>query len=151
MTDCPSSARNRAGQTWLSASSDSFDSCHVNSSGVGQCHTALLNPFCKAIILWLLQANHTSKGNWTIRHDIFLIVSVAAPPDRQMWMHSLNNQMYCTAELISCLCLSSFLQEGQMAFLASLQNNILLPQLACLSQAVNFFQTFQVTPLCPDQ
>lgn len=31
-----------------------------------------------------------------------------------------NNQIYCIVELISCLYLSSFLQEGQMAFLESL-------------------------------
>lgn len=33
MTDCPSSTRNRVGQTWLSASFDSVNSCRVNFSG----------------------------------------------------------------------------------------------------------------------
>lgn len=67
MTDCPSIAKNRAGQTWLSASFDSVNSCHVNFSGCQPMpHSIILNPFCKAIILWPLRASHTGKGNETI-------------------------------------------------------------------------------------
>lgn len=121
MTDCPSIARSRAGQTWLSAGFDSVSSCHINFSGCQPMMShGLLNPFCKAIILWPLQASHTIKGNETVCGDVFLIAFVAALPDRQIWTHSLNNQIYCIAGLISCLYLFSFLQEGQMAFLAFL-------------------------------
>lgn len=97
-SDCPSSARNRAGQTWFSASSDSVDSCHVNFSGCWPVPHSIIEPLHKAIILWLLRASHTSKGNQTMCHDIFLIVLVAAPPDRQMWTSSLHNQivLYCS-------------------------------------------------------
>ena len=121
MTDCPSIARSRAGQTWLSASFDSVSSCHVNFSGHQPMpHSIILNPFCKAIIHWLLRASHAGKGNKTNCGDVFLIAFVAALPDRQKWTYSLNNQIYCIAGLISCLYISSFLQGGQMAFLASL-------------------------------
>lgn len=108
MTDCPSIARSRAGQTWLSAGFDSISSCHINFSDCQPMSHRLLNPFCKAIVLWPPQASHTSKGNETVCGDVFLIAFVAALLDRQIWTYSLNNQMYCIAGLISCLYLSVF-------------------------------------------
>ena len=85
MTDGPDISRSRAGQTWLSAGFDSVSSCHINFSGRQPMpHSIILNPFCKAIILWLLQASHTSKGNETICSDVFLTAFVAALPDRQI-------------------------------------------------------------------
>lgn len=107
MTDCPSTIRSRAGQAWLSASFGSTRRCQVNFSGHQPTpHSIVLNPFCKAVALWLLQAGRAGKENKTMCSDTLLLVFVAVPPGRQVWTHSLSNQIYCIAGLISCLYLS---------------------------------------------
>lgn len=131
MTDFLSIARSKAGQAWLSASFGSINPCHVNFSGHQPMpQSIILNTSAK--LLSSSCCKLPAPGNEMICSDILLIAFVAFPPDRQIWIHSLNNQIYCTEGFISCLYLPSSLQGGQITFLTTLLAGNFSPASTCL-------------------